>query len=68
MKWAMIRNDKITNIFENREDAIKHFRKLLKQNLKDLKPQEHITEFDYEIIIPSFKILEVEERPAYLGL
>jgi len=29
---------------------------------------EFVASEDSEIIIPSFKILEVEERPAYLGL
>jgi|26BtaG_2_1085354.scaffolds.fasta_scaffold03248_5 hypothetical protein len=70
MKWILIRNGEVTNIFESREYAIKHYKTMLKQTLKDLKNQDKkgATGYDYSIKKPEIEIKPIKEREAYLGL
>ena len=35
MKWVLIRKGEVRNVFDNRKEAVKHFKELLKQTLKD---------------------------------
>jgi len=67
-KWILIRNGEVRNIFIDRKEAIKHFKELLKQTLKDFDKQDKSNEYDYPIDIPNIKIIPIEERESYLGL
>ncbi len=69
IKWVLIRDGEVRNIFENREEAIKHFKELLKHTLKDFDRQDNKKYgYDYSILIPKIEIKPVEEREAYLSL
>ncbi len=67
-KWIEIRNGEVRNVFKNREDAVKHFKALLKQTLKDFDKQDKPCEYDYPIKIPQIEIKPVDERESYLSL
>ena len=49
--WVLIRNGEVRNVFQNRREAVKHFKKLLDQTLKDFKKQDKIDEYNYPIKI-----------------
>jgi len=66
--WVLTRNDYITNIFKNRKMAIKYFKELLTQSLKDFENQDRTNEFNYSIKIPRIEIKEIKHRESYLGL
>ncbi len=66
--WIEIRNGEVRNVFKNREEAIKHFKKLLKQTLKDFEKQDKPCEYDYAIKIPEIKFEPVEARDPRLSL
>ena len=66
--WILIRNGEVVNVFENRRDAVKHFKELLEQTLKDFKTQDKTDEYSYPIKIPETEIKPVEERKSYLSL
>lgn len=67
-RWVLIKNGDVRNTFDNRKEAIKHFKSLLRQTLKDFDKQDKIDEYDYPILIPQIEIKPVEERPSYLSL
>lgn len=67
-KWILIRNGEVRNVFASRREAVKHFKKLLKQTLSDFEKQDRTDEYDYSIKIPAMEIKPVEEREAYLSL
>ena len=67
-KWILIRNREVRNIFKNRREAVKHFKELLEQTLKDFKNQDKKDEYDYSIKIPEIIIQPVDERPSHLSL
>lgn len=67
-KWIFIRNDEVRYIFNNRKEAIRYFKELLKQTLKDFGKQDETEEFDYPILIPKMEFKPVEIREAYLSL
>ena len=58
----------VRNVFKSRREAIKHFKKLLKQTLKDFKNQDKTDEYDYPIKISETEIKPVNERESYLSL
>ncbi len=67
-KWIFIRNNEVRNVFKNRKEAVKYFKELLRQTLKDFEKQETCDDYDY-----SFKIFETEFKPldkrkSYLSL
>ena len=66
--WIFIRNGEVRKIFKNRKEAVKYFKELLKQTLKDFDKQDTIDEYDYPIKIPQTEIKPIEEREAYLSL
>jgi len=66
--WILIRNGEVRNVFKNRKEAVKHFKRLLKQTLKDFDKQDKVDEYDYSIEIPEIKIKPVEWRKSYLSL
>ena len=67
-KWVLIRNLEVTNVFDNRKEAVKHFKELLTQTLRDFKKQDTTDEYDYNIKIPEIEIKEVEDRKSFLSL
>lgn len=67
-KWVLIRNGEVRNIFDNRKEAVKHLKQLLKQTLKDFGSQDKSDEFTYPILIPTIIIKPIEERSARLSL
>jgi len=67
-KWVYIRSGEVRGVFKNRKEAVKYFKELLKQTLKDFEKQDKNNEFDYPIDIPEQKIVPVEKREAYLSL
>jgi len=68
MKWILIRDGEVTNVFKNRREAVKHFKELLKQTLKDFNNQDKTDEYTYPIKIFGIEIKPIEERQSYLGL
>jgi len=66
--WILIRNGEVRNTFKNRKEAVKHFKELLKQTLKDFEKQDKTDEYDYPIKIPEIEIKPVEERKSHLSL
>ncbi len=69
MRWVLIRNGEVTNIFNNRREAVKHFKKLLQTTLEDFKDQDKKDCcYDYSIKIPEIEIKPVDNREAYLSL
>lgn len=67
-KWILVREGEVRNIFDSRKEAIKHFKTLLKQTLRDFDKQDKSDEYNYPILIPEIEIKPVEERGAYLSL
>ncbi len=67
-RWILIREGVVRNVFNNRKGAIKHFKELLKQTLKDMDMQDKTNEYTYPIIIPETIIKPISERPAHLSL
>lgn len=68
MKWILIRKGEVRNVFDSRRDAVKYFKEILKQTLKDFDKQDKTDEYDYPISIPEMEIKPVKEREAYLSL
>ena len=66
--WVLLRDGRVTNIFEDRHQAVKHLKEVLKQTLKDYNKQDITNEYDYEIFFPKIEIRKVTERSSYLGL
>lgn len=67
-KWILIRGGEVRNVFNNRREAVKHFKELLKQTLKDFDKQDKSDEYDYPILIPETEIKPIEKREAFLSL
>ena len=66
--WILIRNGEVRNLFKNRREAVKHFKELLEQTLKDFKKQDKSDEFDYPFKIFETEIKPVDGRESFLGL
>ncbi len=66
--WVLIRNGEVRGVFPDRRKAVKHFKELLEQTLKDFKKQDKDDEYDYPIKIPETEIKPVEDRKSYLSL
>ena len=66
--WILIRDGEVRNVFENRKEAVKHFKELLKQTMKDFDKQDKSDEYDYPIKIPEIEIKPVELKESYLSL
>lgn len=67
-KWIFIRNGEVRNVFLNRKEAIKYFKELLKQTLKDVDKQDKNDAYTYPIDIPKMEFKPIETREAYLSL
>ena len=67
-KWIFIRSGEVRNVFKNRKEAIKYFKEMLIQTLKDFDKQDKSNEYDYKIFIPQMEFKEVETREADLSL
>ena len=67
-KWVLIRNGEVRFVFKDRREAVKYFKELLNQTLKDFDKQDKIDEYDYPIKVIGFEIKPVEERQAHLSL
>jgi hypothetical protein len=66
--WIAVRNYEVIKIFKNRKEAVKYFKELLKQTLKDFDKQDISDEYDYPITIPQIEFYPIKEREAYLSL
>ena len=66
--WILTRNGEVRNTFKNRREAVKYFKELLEQTLKDFKKQDKIDDYDYPIKIPETEIKPVDWRESYLSL
>jgi hypothetical protein len=66
--WICVRNTEVIKIFKDRKDAVKYFKELLKQTLKDFDKQDISDEYDYPITIPQIEFYPIKEREAYLSL
>ena len=60
--WVAVRNNKVIKIFKNRKEAVKYFKALLKQTLKDFDKQDTSDEYNYQIIIPQIEIYRKSEK------
>ena len=67
-KWIFIRKGEVRGVFNNRKEAVKYFKEMLKQTLKDFDTQDKTDEYDYPIEIPEMLIKPLEERRAELSL
>ena len=67
-KWIYVRNGEVREVFDSRKKAVKYFKALLKQTLKDFDKQDKTNEYDYPIKIPQTEIKPIEGREAYLSL
>lgn len=67
-KWIYIRNGEVRKTFDNRKDAIKYFKELLKQTLKDFDKQDKRDDYDYPFTIMEQTIKPVEDRDSSLSL
>ena len=68
MSWVYIRNGKVRKVFNNRKEAVKYFKELLKQTLKDFDKQDKRDDYDYPFTIMEQTIKPVDERESYLSL
>ena len=66
--WICVRNTEVIKIFKDRKEAVKYFKELLKQTLKDFDKQDTSDEYDYPITIPQIEFYPIQEREAYLSL
>lgn len=66
--WVLIRDGEVRNVFKNRQEAVKHFKELLNQTLKDFDKQDKTNTYDYPIKIPMTEIKPIQQREPYLGL
>lgn len=67
-KWIAYREGDACGVFDNRKEAVKWFKELLKQTLKDFGKQDKTDEYDYSINLPHLLIEPIKQREAYLGL
>lgn len=67
-QWMLIRNGEIQGIFKNRKEAVKNFKELLTQTLKDFKKQDKSNDYDYPIKIPETEFKPIYTRETYLSL
>lgn len=67
-RWVAYREGDACGVFENRKKAVKWFKDLLKQTLKDFEKQDKTDEFDYPIEIKRIIIEPIKQRKAFLGL
>lgn len=67
-KWILTRDGEVRNVFVNRKEAIRYFKKVLKQTLNDFNDQDKTDEYNYSIKIPLIEIKPIKEREAYLSL
>ena len=67
-KWIFTRKGEVRQVFNNRREAIKYFKELLKKTLKDFETQDKSYEYDYEIEIPEMKFEKLNERSTDLSL
>ena len=67
-KWIAYREGEAIGVFENRKEAVKWFKGLINQTLKDLDNQDKTDEFDYNIEIKRIVIEPLIERGNFLGL
>lgn len=67
-KWIAYRNGSPCGVFENRKEAVKWFKELLKETLKNFDKQDKTDEYDYNIEIKSIIIEPIKLRPSYLAL
>ena len=52
----------------NRREAVKHFKELLKQTLKDFEKQDKTDEYNYPFKIFETEIKPVDKRESFLSL
>lgn len=67
-KWVFIRAGEVGQVFNSRKDAIKYFKEMLTQTLKDFHNQDKSDEYDYRIHIPEMRFVPVVERRAEFSL
>ncbi len=67
-EWVAYRNGESCGVFKNRKEAVKWFKELLKQTLKDFDKQDKTDNFDYPIEIKRIIIEPIYKRETYLGL
>lgn len=67
-KWIAYREGEAVGIFKDRKEAVKWFKGLLQQTLKDFDKQDKTDEFNYNIEIKRIVIEPLVEREGYLGL
>ena len=68
MNWVLIRKEEVVGVFNNRKNAVKHLKALIRQTLRDFNTQDKEDSFDYSFTIPETTIKPVKERKAFLGL
>jgi hypothetical protein len=67
-QWVLIRDGTVTNVFNNRREAVKYLKRMLRQTSIDFEKQDKNDEYDYEILIPRIEIIPILERDAGMSL
>lgn len=67
-KWIFIRQEEVRGIFDNRKEAVRYFKKMLRRTLSDFEKQDKIDEYDYSIKIPEMEFKPIHKRDAQLSL
>lgn len=67
-KWVAYRNEEVCGVFDNRKEAVKWLKGLLRQTLDDFKNQDKNDTYNYQIEIPRIRIKSVKQREICLGL
>lgn len=66
--WVFVRYGQVEGVFSNRKEAVRYFKEMLKQTLKDFDKQDKTDEYNYSITIPEMKFLPIKLRDASLSL
>lgn len=66
--WIFVRDGEVRNVFKDRREAVRYFKELLHQTLKDFDNQDSHDEFDYPIKISEMEIKPVDKRESFLSL
>jgi len=67
-KWIVYRGGATCGVFDNRKEAIKWLKAMLKQTLKDFDKQDKTNEYNYQILLHEIVIEPIKQRDSSLGL
>jgi len=67
--WVFRRKESVRAVFKDRKEAVKYFKEMLKQTLKDFENQDKFNcGYDYKIEIPYMVFEEIDYRDSDMSL